>query len=110
MWRVRVDRRDWSIVAESPPDDVAWLEIESETMIRIWSASFRIPIGWYERAWLHDSGWIRDPRFAGVRTVLRELIIATPALPRVAVIRLLANLESRGAIAPVQVSAGAPIQ
>lgn len=103
MWRVRVDRRDCSVVAESPPDDVAWLEIESETMIRLWSASFRLPLGWYERAWLHDNGWIRDRRFAGVRTVLRELIVATPALPRVAVIRIISDLENRWAIAPVPV-------
>lgn len=97
MWQVIVDPRDQSVYAMGTNDDVAWLVVRSEMMVRFWSASLRPPMGWYERAWLHDDEWIRDHRFAGPGTVLRELVILAP-LPRVRVIRLLRELADRGAI------------
>lgn len=100
MWQIRIDKGDGSVIAERVPDDVAWLEVISETRIRIWSASFGLARGWFESAWLDDAAWINDYRFAGPRTVLRDLITKTPSIPGVRAVRLIADLTARGAIVP----------
>ena len=100
MWQVRVDPRDQRVHAVGTADDAAWLVVRSEMMVRFWTASLRPPMGWHERAWLHEDWWILDHRFTGPRTILRELVVRAP-LPRVRVVRLLRDLEDRGAIEPV---------
>ena len=89
---------DQEAYAQCEPDDVACLEVISETKIRLWSVSYRVPMGWYKQAWLHDNTWVGDPHFAWPRSVLRDLVIASPKLPRVRVVRLLADLTARGVI------------
>lgn len=93
MWQIRIIEQD--AYAECGPHDTAWLEVLSEAQLRLWSVSFRLPLGWYEQAWLHDSAWIGDRRFAGPRTVLRELVIASPKIPMVAAPRILADLRAQ---------------
>lgn len=96
--------------AEREPDDVACLEVISETRIRLWSVSFRLPVGWWEQAWLDHDAWLSDPRFDWPRSVLRELVIASPNLPKVCAVRLLADLTARGVIEAPDPGAGFPVQ
>ena len=95
MWQIRVV--DQEAYAEDVPDDVAWLEVVTETKLRLWSVSFRTPAGWNEQAWLTDA-WVNDRRFAGPRSILRELIVASPQLPKVAAVRIIDDLRARRVI------------